>query len=129
MAPLPEAVPAKKLKVFLVEEDTRQHESLYLTILHLLRDAGIAGATVFRGTEGFGERRVIHTTKIEVLSYSLPITIEATDTPEKIDAVVSSVAALLGSGLIEVSRTTILRPASNITKGGKPAESLPGGEA
>jgi hypothetical protein len=118
-------VPAKKLKIFLVEEDAGKHEPLYLTILHLLHDAGIADATVFRGTEGFGRRRVIHTTKIEVLSYSLPVTIEATDTPEKIDAVVSRVAELLSSGLIEVSRTTILRAPS-----GQPAN-IPssGGEA
>jgi uncharacterized protein len=119
-----EAVPGRKLKVFLVEEDKGQHEPLYLTILHLLHDAGIAGATVFRGVEGFGERRVIHTTRIEVSSFSLPITIEATDAPEKIDAVAPRIAELLSSGLIEISRTVILRAASD-----KPAEGLPGGDA
>ncbi|HZS07551.1 MAG TPA: DUF190 domain-containing protein [Blastocatellia bacterium] len=124
MTPPYEAVPGRKLKVFLVEEDKGRHEPLYQTIFHLLHDAGIAGATVFRGVEGFGERRVVHTTRIEISSFSLPITIEATDTPEKIDAVAPRIAALLSSGLIEVSRTVMLRPASD-----NPAEGLPGGDA
>lgn len=117
-----ETVPSKKLKVFLVEEDREQHEPLYMTILQLLHDAGIAGATVFRGTDGFGERRVIHTDKLELMSFNLPIVIESVDTPEKIDAVAPRVAALLTSGLVEVSRTSILRPA-----GGRPNASLPEG--
>jgi PII-like signaling protein len=112
MTTLHEALPGKKLKVFLVEEDKGRHEPLYMTILRLLHDAGVAGATVFRGNEGFGERRVIHTDKLEVMSFNLPITIEATDTPEKIDAVAPRVAELLTSGLVEVSRTSILRQGS-----------------
>jgi hypothetical protein len=80
-----------------------------MTILRLLHDAGVAGAAVFRGTEGFGERRVIHTDKLEVMSFSLPITIEATDSPEKIDEVTPRIAELLTSGLVEVSHTFILQ--------------------
>ena len=107
-----QSVAGKKIKVFLVEEDEGGHEPLYLTILRLLHDQGIAGATVFRGTEGFGERRLIHTSKIEIMSLSLPITIEATDLPEKIDAVSPRIAQLLTSGMVEISRTCILRRVS-----------------
>lgn len=119
----PGVIPAKKLTVFLVEEDAHHHERLYLAVLRRLREAGIAGATVCRGVEGFGERRVIHSAKVEVLSYSLPIIIEASDEPGKIEAVLPGIAALLDSGLIEVSRTMMRQPAS-----GSPAEGLPGGE-
>src|SRR5215813_4088085 len=109
MTTLRGAIPGKKLKVFLVEEDKSHHGPLYMTVLRLLHDMGVVGATVFRGTEGFGERRVIHTDKLEMMSFSLPITIEATDTPQKIDAVAPRVAELLTSGLVEVSRTSIMR--------------------
>lgn len=112
-------LPAKKLRVFLVEEDSYQHEPLSLKILHLLRDEGLAGATVFKGTQGFGLRRVIHTTRVEVLSLSLPLTIEAIDVPEKIDAVIPRLAEMLGSGLIEVSRTMILRAAEDVKQQGE----------
>lgn len=104
-----QTIAGKKLKVFLVEEDEGSHEPLYLAILRLLHDQGIAGATVFRGTEGFGERRLIHTDKLEVMSLSLPLTIEATDVPEKIEAVAPRIAQLLTSGIVEVSQTRILR--------------------
>src|SRR5215468_7299263 len=98
-----EAIQGKKLKIFLVEEDKGSHEPLYMTILRLLHDAGVAGATMFRGNEGFGERLAIHTDKLEVMSFNLPVTIEATDTPEKIDEVVPRIAELLTSGIVEVS--------------------------
>ena len=109
----PELVPAKKLKVFVVEEDKRGHEPLYLAILHLLHNSGIAGATVFKATEGFGKRRILHSNKTEIASLNMPVTIEATDTPEKIDAIILQIAGLVTSGLVEVSRTFILRSQSN----------------
>lgn len=109
-----ELIPAKKLKVFMVEEDSHDHEPLHLKILHLLRDAGIAGATVFKATQGFGERRVIHSTMSDISSMSMPITIEATDLPAKIDAIIPRISELMVSGLVEVSRTFILHtPGSN----------------
>ena len=123
MTTLHESTPGKKLKVFLVEEDKGHHEPLYMTILRLLHDGGVASATVFRGNEGFGERRVIHTDKLEVMSFSLPITIEATDTPEKIDEIAPRIAELLISGLVEVSRAFILR------QGGVPTPNPQGGDA
>src|SRR5262245_6758246 len=125
MTTLYEAIPGKKLKIFLVEEDNSHHEPLYMTILRLLHDAGVAGATMFRGNEGFGERRVIHTDKLEIMSFSLPITIEVTDTPEKIDEVTPRIAELLASGLVEVSHTFILRQGA----GGAPDSPLQGGNA
>jgi PII-like signaling protein len=105
-----QAVPARKLTVFLVEEDSHDHQPLYKSIQLLFQEAGIAGTTMFRGTSGFGVRRTVHTTRVEALSLSLPITIEAIDEPEKIDALALRVASLLGSGLVEVSRTSILKP-------------------
>lgn len=105
-----EIVPAGKLKVFLLEEDAHDGEPLFITILHLLRAEAIIGATVFKAEEGFGQRRIIHTNKLEIMSFNLPITIEATDAPEKIDAVAAKIAALPGSGLVEVSRSSMLRP-------------------
>jgi PII-like signaling protein len=110
---LPKLLPAKKLKVFIVEEDRYQRQPLFQATLQLLHDAGIAGATVIKHDEGFGERREIHTTKLEIPSMNLPLTIEAVDTPEKIDAITPQIAAMVTSGLVEVSRTMMLRPALN----------------
>lgn len=117
---IPELLPAKKLKVFIVEEDRHQRQPLSQAILRLLHDAGISGAIMIRHDEGFGERREIHTTRLEIPSFNLPLTIEAVDTPEKIDAITPQIAALVTSGLVEVSRTMMLRPPLNTpsTQGG-----------
>ncbi|MBK9315087.1 MAG: DUF190 domain-containing protein [Acidobacteria bacterium] len=108
-----EFIPAKKLKVYLVEEDMHSREPMSLAILHLLQEGEIESATVFKAIEGFGEGRVIHTDKTEISSLNLPVTIEATDVPEKIESIIEQIGGLMTSGLVEVSRTFILRPLSN----------------
>lgn len=106
-------VPAKRLKIFITEADSHRHDPLHQTILHLLHDAGVAGATVFKGTAGFGESGAMHAAGIEVMSCNLPLTIEATDSAGKIEAVLPRIAELVSTGLIEVSDTWIL-PKTNV---------------
>lgn len=75
----------KLLRIFLGEMDKFEHKPLYEVIVLKAREQGLAGATVFRGVEGFGAAsRVIHTAKILRLSEDLPIVIEIVDTEEKI---------------------------------------------
>ncbi len=112
-----EFIPAKKLMIFLVEEDKHSHEPMSLAILRLIREGGLAGATVIKAVEGFGARRIIHTSVTEISSLNLPITIEAIDLPEKIDEIIPQIADVVTSGLVEVSRTFILRPRSTGDKG------------
>jgi len=75
----------KLLRIFLGEQDHYKHQALYEAIVLKARELGLAGATVFRGIEGFGAgSRVIHTAKILRLSEDLPLLIEIADTEEKI---------------------------------------------
>lgn len=106
-----QTAPAKRLKVFITEEDRDDHHPLHRVILRLLHDSGIACATVFKGVEGFGGRRLVHTTRSEIMSLNLPLTIEATGAPEKIDSVALRIAALLNSGVLETSHTSVIQPA------------------
>ncbi|HWB96405.1 MAG TPA: DUF190 domain-containing protein, partial [Bryobacteraceae bacterium] len=72
--------PAKKVTIY-VNEDTRHHVGpLYEAILSFLLHKQIAGATATRALSGFGRQKVLHTTKIEVLSEHLPIRIEFVET-------------------------------------------------
>lgn len=103
--------------IFLVEEDKHSHEPMSLAILRLIREGGLTGATVIKAVEGFGARRIIHTSKTEISSLNLPVTIEAIDLPEKIDEIIPQIADVVTSGLVEVSRTFILRPRSTGDKG------------
>ncbi|MBW8000658.1 MAG: DUF190 domain-containing protein [Planctomycetes bacterium] len=74
----------KLLRIFLSEDDKHHGKPLYEWIVQQAKDAGLAGATVLRGMEGFGANRKIHTAKVLRLSIDLPMVIEIIDTPEKI---------------------------------------------
>ena len=52
------------LRVFTGESDRWEGKPLYEAIVRRARDAGIAGATVLRGIEGYGAHSRVHTAKI-----------------------------------------------------------------
>lgn len=94
--------PALMLKVFLGEADRWEGRNLYLAIVELLRERGFAGATVLRGTDGFGAKQHRHTTRILSLSLDLPVVIEAIDSEEKVRAILPELDRMIGDGLIVV---------------------------
>jgi uncharacterized protein len=46
--------PAQRITIFIGESDRYHHRPLYTEIVHRARQRGMAGASVFRGIEGFG---------------------------------------------------------------------------
>ena len=75
----------KLLRIFLGELDKFEGKPLYEVIVRKARELNLAGATVFRGVEGFGAKSVIHKAKILGLSEDLPILIEVVDSEQKIN--------------------------------------------
>ncbi len=55
----------------------------------LQKEAKVAGATIFRGTSGFGTDGKTHTTSLLALSLDLPEVVEFYDTPERVAAVLT----------------------------------------
>lgn len=49
---------ALQLTIFIEECDTWHHRPLFAEIVHRAHEAGLAGATAFRGVEGFGASSV-----------------------------------------------------------------------
>ena len=94
--------PAKRLTIVVGEQDRAGHHSLALEIVHRAHAAGIAGATVTRGVEGYGKSNHIHTTRILSLSNDLPLIIVMIDTAESIERFVESVLPLVEGGLVTV---------------------------
>ena len=97
------------LRVFLGELDRWHGQPLYEAIVLAARQAGLAGATVFRGPMGFGARSRLHTAKILRLSEDLPVVIEIVDTQENIDAFVPKLDEMMGDGLVTIEKVRILR--------------------
>lgn len=96
------------VRIFIGEADTWQGRPLHEAIVHLLRERGLAGATVLRGIEGFGAKQHIHTTRILSLSNDLPIIIEAVDAADRIRAVLPELDAMVAGGLITLQQVEIV---------------------
>jgi uncharacterized protein len=90
----------QRLTIYIGESDRHGHTPLATEIVQRAHAAGIAGASVFRGVEGYGASNHIHTTRILSLSDDLPIAIVIVDTSEAIDAFVPQLDELISEGLV-----------------------------
>lgn len=99
----------KLLRIFLDERERAGMQPLYTAVVELLRKKGVAGATVFRGIEGFGTHHEIHVAKMFSWVPNLPIVIEAVDDWSVIEPLLPELQALVGDGLITVEAAQYLR--------------------
>ena len=99
---------AQLLRIFVGESDKHHGRPLYEAIVEDARKRGLAGATVLRGTLGFGASSRIHTAKLLRLSEDLPMVIEIVDTPEKIEAFLPDLDAMIGEGLVTLEKVQVI---------------------
>jgi PII-like signaling protein len=88
------------LRVFVGERMKHHGRPLHEAIVLAARDAGLAGATVLRGVEGYGAHSQIHAAHILRLSEDLPVVVEVIDDAERIDALMPTVREMVRGGLI-----------------------------
>jgi len=91
---------ATLLRVFIGESDRCQHKPLYEAVVLKARELHLAGATVVRGSMGFGKSSRLHTAKILRLSMDLPVIIEIVDSEEKIQSFLPALDEMIKGGLI-----------------------------
>ncbi len=100
---------AQRLRIYIGESDHWRGKALDAELLEILRTKGMAGATIFRGVAGFGAHSRIHTTRIEVLSFDLPVVIEVIDTAENIQEILEIIYPMVREGLITVEDVQIVK--------------------
>ncbi|MFJ2605478.1 DUF190 domain-containing protein [Streptomyces sp. NPDC087425] len=101
--------PALRLTVYIGENDTWHRKPLYTEIVHRAHAAGLAGASVFRGVEGFGASSLIHTSRLLSLSEDLPVAIVVVDTEERVRAFLPQLDALVDGGLVTLDACEVVR--------------------
>lgn len=97
------------VRIYVGESRHAHHQPLYRQLLELLREEGLAGATVLKGCAGYGQDGVIHTANIEYLAADLPVVIETVDTPQHVEQLLGKIDALMTGGLVMTERARVVR--------------------
>ncbi|MDT0446844.1 DUF190 domain-containing protein [Streptomyces johnsoniae] len=100
--------PALRLTVVVTETDVWRHRPVYSEIVRRAHDAGLAGASVFRGIEGFGASSTIHTERMLSLSEELPVAVVMVDAPERVRAFLPRLTGLVDAGLVTLEDTEVI---------------------
>jgi PII-like signaling protein len=104
-----ETTPAVRLTIMIGEDDQWQHRPLYDEIIRRAHSAGLAGASVFRGVEGYGANNHIHTTRILSLSEDMPVAIMIVDREPLVREFVAGLQDLRIEGSITLEPVEVVR--------------------
>jgi uncharacterized protein len=98
---------AKLLRLHFGESDQYKGKPLYEAIVNRCKELRIAGATVFRGLEGFGETAEIH--RHHLIRKDQPIVVTIVDTPENMARLIPEIEAMMDTGMIATSDVECMR--------------------
>jgi PII-like signaling protein len=107
------------LRIFIGSSDQYNSRPLHEVIVEEARKRGMAGATVLRGTLGFGAHSRIHTAKILRLSEDLPMVIEIVDSPERIEAFIPHLDTWMDEGMVTVEKVRVITYRHSEAKAGR----------
>jgi PII-like signaling protein len=108
--------PGKKVGIYVAEDQQYHGSAAYAAVLDFLFFHGVSGATVTRGIAGFGADHHMQTTSLVDLAVHLPVKIEFIETARKVEELLPKLQAMVGTGLIEMHDTTIVKPAEKKQK-------------
>jgi len=112
-------VPKTRLMVFLTEDDRAGRRSVAEALLERARSSGLAGATIWRGVEGFGHSGHLRAARMPDLARGLPLVLELIDDEAAIEGFLPAVCELASGSLV----TTELVQAERLRQG-EPGGSL-----
>ena len=99
----------KRLTIFIGESDRFGHTPLATEIVQRAHAAGLAGASVFRGVEGYGASNHIHTTRLLSLSDDLPVAVVIVDVDERIRRFLGELDELITEGLVILDDVEVVK--------------------
>ena len=98
---------AKLLRLHFGESDQYKGKPLYEAIVNRCKELKIAGATVFRGLEGYGETAEIH--RHHLIRKDQPIVVTIVDTAENLGRLIPEVEEMMDTGMIATSDVVCVR--------------------
>lgn len=99
--------PATRLLIFLSEDDRVGHREVADLLLERAHERGLAGATVWRGIEGFGATGHLRAARLPDLARGLPLVVEVIDDEAAVDAFLPVVRELAQGALVTTEAVTV----------------------
>lgn len=99
---------AKMIRVHFGEDDRWQGKPLYEAIVEEARRQDLAGATVYRGIEGYGASSRIHRKHL-LTSSDLPMMVCIIDEEQKIQRFLPTLERMVYEGMIAISDVEVIR--------------------
>jgi hypothetical protein len=100
---------AKMLRIHFGEDDKWKDKPLYRAIVEKCRELDIAGATVFRGIEGYGASTLIRRPHHLSFSHDAPLMVSVIDSEEQIQKLLPYLDEIVAEGLIAISNVEVIK--------------------
>jgi PII-like signaling protein len=100
---------AKMIRIHFGEEDRWQGQPLHEAIVNEAHRHDLAGATVYRGIEGYGASTRIHQQHVLRGADDLPIMVTIIDDAGKLEAFMPVLEGMVSEGLIALSDVEVIR--------------------
>ena len=99
----------RRLTIYLSEDKMDVDQPLFEAIVQEARAMRIAGATVFRGSAGYGRSTRLHTADV-LFSDDLPVVVEIVDAAGKVEPLIRRLAERKEIGLMTCESVEICGP-------------------
>jgi PII-like signaling protein len=99
---------ARMVRIHFGEDDRWQGKPLHEALVEEARRQDLAGATVYRGIEGYGASSRIHRKQL-LTSSDLPVMVCLIDSADKIERFMPTVQSMVHEGLVAISDVEVIR--------------------
>jgi hypothetical protein len=99
---------AKMLRIHFGEDDKWHGKPLYEAIVEKCRELDLAGATVYRGIEGYGASTLIHKAHL-LRSSDRPIMVSVVDSEENVKKLLPALDRMVADGLVAMSDVEVIK--------------------
>lgn len=100
---------AKLLRIHFGEDDKHKGKPLYQVIVQKCRELDIAGATVFRGIEGYGASTLVRRSHLLSFSSDMPVMVSVIDTEANLQKLLPFLDEVVSEGLIAMSDVEVIK--------------------
>src|SRR3954469_24110443 len=100
---------ASLLRIYLNANERWHHKPLYQAVVEKARAMDLAGASVFGVELSFGANQQLRDVTSEYRFVEIPVVVEIVDAPDRLEALVLELGAMVTEGLVTIDPVRVVR--------------------